>query len=63
LATLAAAATATPPNIVMMGRLQMAKASLIPAERVEHAIIRIRGQNVMLDRDLAVLYGVPTKGA
>ena len=29
--------------------------------RVHQAIYLIRGQNVMLDRDLAVLYGVPTK--
>jgi ORF6N domain len=35
--------------------------ALIPAERIERAILLIRGQKVMLDRDLAVLYGVPTK--
>jgi hypothetical protein len=35
--------------------------SLIPAERIERAILFIRGQKVMLDRDLADLYGVPTK--
>jgi len=35
--------------------------SLIPAERIEKAIYLIRGQRVMLDRDLAKLYGVPTK--
>jgi hypothetical protein len=39
----------------------MAKTSLIPAERIERAILVIRGQRVMLDRDLAALYGVPTK--
>ena len=33
----------------------------VPAERVQQAIYLIRGQNVMLDRDLAALYGVPTK--
>ncbi len=27
--------------------------SLIPAERIEQAILLIRGQKVMLDRDLA----------
>ena len=32
--------------------------SLIPAERIERAILLIRGQKVMLDRDLAKLYGV-----
>lgn len=35
--------------------------SLIPTERIEHAILLIRGQRVMLDRELATLYGVPTK--
>lgn len=35
--------------------------SLIPAERIEHAILLIRGQRVMLDRDLASLYGVETR--
>jgi hypothetical protein len=39
----------------------MAKAELIPVERIEKAILQIRGQKVMLDRDLAALYGVPTK--
>lgn len=34
---------------------------LIPAERIEHAILTIRGQRVMLDADLAVLYGTSTK--
>lgn len=35
--------------------------SLIPAGRVEQAILRLRGHSVMLDHDLARLYGVPTK--
>lgn len=35
--------------------------SLIPIERVERHIYLIRGQKVMLDRDLADLYKVPTK--
>jgi len=34
---------------------------LVPAERIEKAIYLIRGERVMLDRDLAKLYGVPTK--
>jgi hypothetical protein len=33
---------------------------LVPAERIEKAILLIRGQKVMLDRDLAELYGVAT---
>jgi len=35
--------------------------SLIPAERIERSILLIRGQKVMLDADLAELYGVETK--
>jgi hypothetical protein len=34
--------------------------SLIPVERIEQAILMIRGQKVMLDNDLASLYGVET---
>jgi phage regulator Rha-like protein len=37
------------------------KKSLIPANRIEKAILLIRGQKVMLDADLAALYGVETK--
>jgi hypothetical protein len=39
----------------------MKQSSLIPVERIEKAIYLIRGQKVMLDRDLAVLYGISTK--
>ena len=35
--------------------------SLVPIERIEGKILLIRGQKVMLDRDLAELYGVKTK--
>jgi hypothetical protein len=35
--------------------------ALVPAERIEKSILLLRGQKVMLDRDLAALYGVPTK--
>jgi hypothetical protein len=35
--------------------------SLIPSERIETRILLIRGQKVMLDSDLARLYGVSTK--
>ncbi len=34
---------------------------LVPAERIERAILEIRGLRVMLDADLAALYGVSTK--
>src|SRR5262249_49079064 len=37
------------------------KQALIPPERIEAAIFLIRGQKVMLDRDLAQLYEVATK--
>jgi hypothetical protein len=37
------------------------KTSLVPVERIERAILVIRGQKVMLDEDLASLYGVTTK--
>jgi hypothetical protein len=45
-------------------REQKAMASkelVIPADRIEKAIMLVRGLKVMLDRDLAALYGVPTK--
>lgn len=32
----------------------------IPVERIEKSIYLIRGEKVMLDRDLAELYGVTT---
>jgi hypothetical protein len=35
--------------------------ALIKAEQIEQVILLIRGQRVMLDRDLAALYGVETK--
>jgi hypothetical protein len=34
---------------------------IIAADEIEKSILLIRGQRVMLDRDLAVLYGVTTK--
>jgi hypothetical protein len=35
--------------------------ALVPPERIERSILLIRGHKVMLDRDLASLYGVSTK--
>ena len=35
--------------------------SLVPPERIDHSILLIREQKVMLDKDLAKLYGVSTK--
>jgi len=34
---------------------------IMPTERIENKILLLRGQRVMLDRDLAELYGVETK--
>lgn len=35
--------------------------ALIPVERIENKILLLRGQKVMIDRDLAELYGVETR--
>jgi phage regulator Rha-like protein len=35
--------------------------SMVPAERIERSILLIRGQKVILDGDLAELYGVETR--
>lgn len=35
--------------------------SLVPIERIERAIIVVRGEKVMLDSELAEIYGVETK--
>jgi hypothetical protein len=37
------------------------KENQLPIERIESRILIIRGQKVMIDADLAELYGVPTK--
>ncbi len=37
------------------------KEGVIPAERIERTIYLLRGQKVLLDRDLALLYGVDTR--
>ena len=39
----------------------MPEPSLVPMERIERAILLLRGHKVMLDSDLASLYGVETK--
>jgi len=39
----------------------MAVKSIVPAERIEQSILFLRGEKVMLDADLAVLYGVETR--
>ncbi len=39
----------------------MPEKALISVERIERTILRLRGHNVMLDTDLAALFGVRTK--
>ena len=39
----------------------MGKESLVPVERVERTILVMRGRRVILDSELAALYGVPVK--
>jgi len=41
--------------------MKKTKTSLIPQETIEGKILLIRGENVMLDCDLAALYGVETR--
>jgi hypothetical protein len=38
-----------------------AKGSLIPIERIDRRILLFRGHRVLIDADLAELYGVPTR--
>ena len=42
-------------------RNMKSEVALIPAQRIERVIYLIRGQKVMLDKDLAQLYGVETR--
>ncbi|PIW63632.1 MAG: DNA-binding protein [Candidatus Omnitrophica bacterium CG12_big_fil_rev_8_21_14_0_65_50_5] len=39
----------------------MTQALIIPIETIQTKILWLRGQKVILDKDLALLYGVPTK--
>jgi hypothetical protein len=46
----------------MIGAVRMDKdVALVPPERIERSILLIRSHKVMLDADLAALYGVETK--
>jgi len=38
-----------------------ARPAIIPAQRIERAILVVRGHKVLLDSDLAALYDVETK--
>ena len=44
-----------------MTRRRASPRALIPAVRIERAVVRLRGHNVMLDVDLAALYAVEIK--
>ena len=44
-----------------LSRRGMTRAELVPAEFVERRILTIRGHNVIIDTDLAELYGVETR--
>ena len=39
----------------------MQSAESLPTERITHAVVVLRGQRLLLDADLAALYGVTTK--
>lgn len=41
--------------------VEMKQAGLIPSDRIDRSILLIRGDKVLLDSDLAELYGVETK--
>jgi hypothetical protein len=45
----------------MSAKKTTAKTTNLPQERIANAILLIRGEKVMLDADLAALYGVETK--
>jgi hypothetical protein len=48
-------------NLTKGSLTHLTKTNLIPSERIEKTIYLIRGEKVMLDRDLALLYEVETK--
>jgi len=45
----------------MGGRVSESRGSVVPIERIESRILLVRGHKVLLDADLAALYGVSTK--
>jgi hypothetical protein len=40
---------------------RLGQTALIPVQRIERSIVRLRGHNVLLDRDLAALYRVDVR--
>lgn len=49
------------PRFLQGAIINMQKTEVIPQDIIESKIFIIRGKKVMMDRDLAVLYGVETK--
>lgn len=51
------------PNVAGRGDSMLAndQNALVPVESIAQSILLIRGQKVIIDADLAALYGVPTK--
>src|SRR5947208_11730932 len=45
----------------MGGRVSERRGSVVPIERIESRILLVRGDKVLLDADLATLYGVQTR--
>ena len=45
----------------MGGRVSESKGSVVPIGRIESRILLVRGHKVLLDADLATLYGVETR--
>jgi len=50
-----------PLDFLIINPIMPTSKSLIPVERIEKSILLIRGHKVILDSDLAKLYGVETK--
>lgn len=48
-------------DLLALGEMESVNNTMIPAEKIQKMIYLIRAQKVMLDRDLAAMYGVPTK--
>ena len=44
------------------GRASESRGSVVPIERIGSRILLVRGRKVLLDADLAALYGVETRG-
>jgi hypothetical protein len=52
--------SATPPSVSLESLTLNDEADAMPSERISHVIVVLRDRRVILDRDLAALYGVTT---